>query len=91
MEVDEQEAEPHPRGYVALDQWLIQQIFIINSDLEHDHWEEEAPEHGAELGGAHQPGPGEDEVVAGYHHQGHLHNLKQEILSVSVSSFSDKS
>ena len=57
----------------------LQRNSIFPSDLEHDHREEEAPEHGAQLGGAHHPRPGEDEVVPGDHHQGHLHDLNHQL------------
>ena len=41
VEVDEEQTEPDPGGDVA---------------LQHDDTEEEAPEHGAQLGAAEQPG-----------------------------------
>ena len=45
--------------------------------LQHDDGEEDAAEHGAQLGGAQQPRPREDEVVARDQHQRHLHDLKK--------------
>ena len=82
--------EADSRGYLSIFfSWVckrsviyslsLQRNSIFPSDLEHDHREEEAPEHGAQLGGAHHPRPGEDEVVPGDHHQGHLHDLNHQL------------